>query len=84
VCYNDTDALAARAFLREQPASHVRHITVVGFDNSVNAFAEELTSYDFNSAGIARAMFEWLTAPARFARAWPHTTVNISGRVVER
>jgi DNA-binding GntR family transcriptional regulator len=75
VAATDGTGFAAQDFLRKQSVSMRDRISVCAFDNSVQAVAENLTSYDFDAAGL---LFQALS----FAVGRPGS-VPKSQRVVE-
>jgi DNA-binding LacI/PurR family transcriptional regulator/DNA-binding transcriptional regulator YhcF (GntR family) len=61
---NDPTALACLRFLAERGVAVPRRISVAGFDDSLEAVANGLTSYNFNVTGLAHAMVTHLLRPA--------------------
>jgi DNA-binding LacI/PurR family transcriptional regulator len=77
---NDATALAALAFLRERGGARVK---VVGFDNTFEALAAGMTSYDFNVPALVQALLEHIvTFGSRRGREG--RDLEIEGSVVER
>lgn len=62
VAINDELALMAMRFLQRRRVPVPRRISVVGFDDSVDAFGAGLASYNFNANGVVRAMLEHIVA----------------------
>jgi len=61
-------------------------ISVVGFDDQLEAFESHLTSYNFNSVGVAQAAVS-LALYSRYPKDFimqQHTTLWVDGYVVER
>jgi DNA-binding LacI/PurR family transcriptional regulator len=56
VCYNDYTALRARTFLRNAGIDVPGRISLMGFDDSLEARLSQLTSYNFNGAAICHHM----------------------------
>ncbi|MBD3243818.1 MAG: GntR family transcriptional regulator [Chitinivibrionales bacterium] len=77
VTINDEFALMALRFLRRRRIAVPDRLSVVGFDDSVEAFGAGLSSYNFNVAGVVRAMLEHLVARR------PPTGVRRSERGIE-
>ena len=81
---NDTVALAAARFLRQAGRRVPGDVTVVGFDNTLEALREGLASYDFNLPALASALLDhvlgWRTRPGRDRGP----VVEIPGTLVER
>jgi DNA-binding LacI/PurR family transcriptional regulator len=66
-------------FLHERGVQIPRRISVVGFDDSIEAQIHGLTSYNFNSIGVARGMLAHLLNPHPV-----DDFTEIPGTVVER
>jgi DNA-binding transcriptional regulator YhcF (GntR family) len=85
VGFNDRLALHALDYLRYRKRKVPGDISVVGFDDSPEALAQKLTSYNFNSAAVVHAMMTHLLAPGRkLPGTAPIEPVEIPGYVVER
>jgi len=83
VTYNDSVAFGALEFLEEHGVSVPGRLSLVGFDNTGEALARGLTSYDFNIPAIMHAVVEHILAPTA-RRRQKHVVVEIPGRVMER
>ncbi len=83
VAYNDHLAFGALDFLAEQGVPAPKRISVVGFDDTPEALARGLTSYNLNIPAIMHAAVEYILAPATERRR-RHVVVEIPGRVMER
>jgi DNA-binding transcriptional regulator YhcF (GntR family) len=85
VGFNDRLALHALDYLRYRKRKVPGDISVVGFDDSPEALAQKLTSYNFSSAAVVHAMMTHLLAPGRkLPGTAPLEPVEIPGYVVER
>jgi len=84
VAENDMVAAACLEFLREHHMHGPAGMCVVGFDDSPEAAENDLTSYNFNGPGIARAMLQFVLHPRQARRTFPGSPVDIDGFVVER
>ncbi len=62
---NDRVALACMEVLQRTGARIPEDISVVGFDDTFEAFNNGLTSYNFNSAGAAQAALNHVLSPPR-------------------
>lgn len=81
VAANDATALRCLSFLREQGRKVPRDISVIGFDDSAEAFAWGLASYDFNVPALVQGMLSHVLHPyRRFGGRAP----EIEGSVVVR
>jgi DNA-binding GntR family transcriptional regulator len=82
-CYNDLLALVALEFLRGHDVDVPGRISVIGVDDSEEAMANSLTSYNFNTTAYVNAMLEHILAPARELRR-PKPRLEIPGFIVRR
>jgi DNA-binding LacI/PurR family transcriptional regulator len=85
VAANDSVALECMDLLRSRHVAVPGEVSVVGFDNSLPAFHQGLTSYAFNEAALMHAMVEHVlgSRPPRRPRAGS-PPVEIEGFVVAR
>lgn len=65
VCVSDGVAIRALSWLQQQGVDVPGRVSVVGFDDSIEAFFEGLTSYNFNVPAVTRAMLNHVLSPAR-------------------
>jgi DNA-binding LacI/PurR family transcriptional regulator len=65
VCASDGPGVQALEFLAERGKRVPQDISVVGFDDSQDAFASGLTSYNFNAQSVVRVMVAHVLDPAR-------------------
>ncbi|MBD3244116.1 MAG: GntR family transcriptional regulator [Chitinivibrionales bacterium] len=63
VCASDTVALSALEYLRSQVVGVPRQVSVIGMDDTAEASAARLTSYNFGSAAAVSWMVERLFRP---------------------
>jgi DNA-binding LacI/PurR family transcriptional regulator len=83
-CYNDDIALAACEFLRSHDIAIGTRISVVGIDDSRDAWANNITSYSFNLRAVVRAMLEHALETHVQRRRRENAPVTIQGDVVAR
>jgi DNA-binding LacI/PurR family transcriptional regulator len=62
---NDMVGLVALGYLRGSRIAVPSRISVVSFDDMIEAFGVGLSSYNFNVAAIVRCMFEHILSPPR-------------------
>jgi DNA-binding transcriptional regulator YhcF (GntR family) len=74
---NDKTALACLSFLRRHKVRVPKEISVAGFDDELEALRARLTSFNFNSSAIIRAMISHILAHGK------PTTLRAAGNVVE-
>jgi DNA-binding transcriptional regulator YhcF (GntR family) len=85
VAANDMVAIHALDYLGAVKADVPGRIALIGFDNSVEAFQNKLTSYDFDMAGLARHMLAFVLDPHnRTLRNRPAALHELDGFVQER
>jgi DNA-binding LacI/PurR family transcriptional regulator/DNA-binding transcriptional regulator YhcF (GntR family) len=82
---NDTVALAALQYLRRHGTALVpQRLSVVGFDNTLDSFSNNLTSYDFNIPLVVRSMIDFVIDPSLPAMRRQGTVRHVEGIIVER
>jgi DNA-binding FadR family transcriptional regulator len=81
VCSNDYSALLALEFLKKYPQ---RRVAVVGFDDTFEAFRNDLTSYNFNIQALVQLMLNHVVNPSSQALPKRVRAVEIEGMLVER
>ncbi len=85
VTANDDVGVTALEYLREHNRKVPEDMSVVGFDDSMEAFTSKLTSYNFNNAALARAMLQSVMTPRRFRQLTDCSgPVEVRGFVNER
>ena len=87
VCLTDMIGLFAVHFLRSKEDWVPNHPAVAGFDDTLEAMAVELTSYNFNMPGVVTAMFDHLFLPLSTIKKQRHqagTILEIPGMVMAR
>jgi DNA-binding LacI/PurR family transcriptional regulator/DNA-binding transcriptional regulator YhcF (GntR family) len=78
---NDFAATLALDFLDAAGVSVPRDLSVIGFDNSLDAMEYQLTSYDFNTVGIINAMIRYIISPTVFPLQNP---LEAEGAIIKR
>ncbi len=84
VCNNDTVAVEALRFLRRHDVAVPQATAVVGFDDSLEAFVERLSSYSFDPSGLAQATLNFLLTYNHRGRNRSRPTISLEGYVNER
>lgn len=77
---NDTVALECLDFLASRGVRVPQRVSLAGFDNSLDAFYQKMTSYSFNGETIVRAMLKHVVRPERSGK----DVIEIAGRVMLR
>jgi len=83
VLCNDETALEALTFLRSAGTRIPRDLSVAGFDDQVGASFADLTTYNFNTAALARAMLSHVMG-CRLPAGQSRKLVEIDGFIVHR
>lgn len=83
VAANDGVALECMDLLRKRGVRVPRELSLAGFDNTLEAFFQKVTSLDYNAPALMRSMVEHLLAPRR-AAARPPLPTEVPGVIVER
>jgi DNA-binding LacI/PurR family transcriptional regulator len=82
---NDDTALGCVRFLKSNGIRVPGAVSVIGFDNSFEAAAMQMSSYDFNGAGAMRIMVDYLLRPnTPFPGGSSHGPLLLKGSVHER
>lgn len=80
VCANDPIALMALDFLKNQNTN----ISVIGFDDTFEAFRAGLTSYNFNVNALVNSMLSYLVNPSSHSVIRNSKIFEVEGILVER
>lgn len=84
VCSSDSVATVALDYLEERGVAVPGRLSVVGFDNSAEALAYELTSYDFNCEASVLAMLHYVLGTLWPAHRKPGPPVEMPGFLMDR
>jgi DNA-binding LacI/PurR family transcriptional regulator len=84
VCYNDELALLTLDYLAERRVSVPGRVSVVGFDDTLEAFGRALTSYNFNAPAAVRAMLDHVLGAGTVAGRDRHGAIEAPGMVMAR
>jgi DNA-binding LacI/PurR family transcriptional regulator len=84
VCATDRLALEAKEFLAGRTIDVPGRISVLGFDNTVRSFEEQLTSVDFNLEAINYRMVRYLLNPTPLPIAQQREPVEIEPTLIRR
>jgi DNA-binding FadR family transcriptional regulator/DNA-binding LacI/PurR family transcriptional regulator len=79
---SDPAAILALSFLRRQGVAVPGEISVAGFDDSIEAIGNGVTSYNFNMPALVEAMIDHLYNPS--SSGWAGRIQEIPGRVMHR
>jgi DNA-binding LacI/PurR family transcriptional regulator len=85
VAANDLIAFELLAFLEKGNMRIPKDISIIGFDDLFESFVRGLTSYNFNIAGIVRALLGHILNPwIGRTNLSPTNSVTVNGAVIER
>jgi DNA-binding transcriptional regulator YhcF (GntR family) len=84
VCASDEVAIPALRFLDRRHKSVPSEISVIGFDDSVDALHRGLTSYNFNGVGAVRAMLRHVLSGSPALEPGGTRSFDVNGYLVER
>jgi DNA-binding LacI/PurR family transcriptional regulator len=84
ICENDQIALIALDYLREHGVAVPREISVLGFDDTVAARTARLSTYNFNSMAVARAMVSSVLKSPDYLIPPGSSLTEMEGMVIER
>jgi DNA-binding transcriptional regulator YhcF (GntR family) len=84
VMANDKFALRAMAYLKQRKIEVPGKISIVGFDNTIDAALYGLTSYDFNMSANVQRMLDFVLNPQQHRRMRASKPVEIDGMIIER
>lgn len=84
VACNDSVGLACLEFLRGRGVRVPRDVSVIGFDDTLDAMRVRLTSYNFNNHGAVHAAMAHILNPRAWPRGHRSRPVRITGFVTER
>jgi DNA-binding transcriptional regulator YhcF (GntR family) len=84
VMANDYAATLALDFLKENSVRVPEDISVISFDNTLDAMENQLTSYDFNPNGIVSIMLRFALRPSSVSPLRGRGVIEADGTIIER
>ncbi len=84
VCANDATAIECMTFLGDKRIRVPTDLSVVGFDNIIESYAHQLTTYDYNGNAAVRALLNHVLTPSRARPRRAPQIAEIKGMIVER
>jgi DNA-binding transcriptional regulator YhcF (GntR family) len=84
VMANDFAATLAIDFLKEKNIRAPEDISIIAFDNSLDAMEYQITTYDFNCSGIVTMMLRYVLTPSTVPIGRRGRLVEVEGRIVVR
>jgi DNA-binding transcriptional regulator YhcF (GntR family) len=84
VLANDYSATLALDYLKQQHVRVPEDLSVISFDNTLDAMEYKLTSYDFNLNGIVSIMLRYALRPSSVSSPRRKTVIEAEGAIIER
>jgi len=81
---NDYAATLALDYLKDKKVKVPEDISVIAFDNTIDAMEYQLTSYDFNNNGIINIMLRYILLPSTIPAQESGTIKEVDGMIIER
>jgi DNA-binding LacI/PurR family transcriptional regulator/DNA-binding transcriptional regulator YhcF (GntR family) len=84
VMANDFAAALAIDYLKEMNMQTPENVSIISFDNTLDAMEYQITSYDFNNTGIVTMMLRSILAPSSISPRGGDEILEVEGRIVVR
>jgi DNA-binding transcriptional regulator YhcF (GntR family) len=84
VMANDYTATLALDYLKEIKVRVPEDLSIISFDNTLDAMEYQLTSYDFNLSGIVSIMLRYALRPSSVSSHRHKALIEAEGAIVER
>lgn len=84
VMANDFTATIAIDYLRERKINVPEDISIISFDNTLDAMEYQLTSYDFNNQGLVSIIMRFILAPNTIKLGKKGDCIEVDGSLVVR
>jgi DNA-binding transcriptional regulator YhcF (GntR family) len=84
VMANDYTATLALDYLKEKKVRVPEDLSIISFDNTLDAMENHLTSYDFNLNGIVSIMLRYALRPSSVSPSPGKSVIEAEGAIVER
>ena len=81
---NDFSAAIAIDYLKGHSLRVPEDMSVISFDNTLDAMEYQLTSYDFNNQGIITLILRFILSPHTFKSGSENRFIGIDGNLVIR
>jgi DNA-binding LacI/PurR family transcriptional regulator/DNA-binding transcriptional regulator YhcF (GntR family) len=81
---NDFAATLALDYLKEKNVRVPQDISIIAFDNTLDAMEYQLTSYDFNNNGIVSMMLRYILTPSTIPVNQRGKFLEVEGTIVVR
>ncbi|HUI92221.1 MAG TPA: substrate-binding domain-containing protein [Chitinivibrionales bacterium] len=84
VMANDYAATLALDYLKEVKVRVPEDLSIISFDNTLDAMEYQLTSYDFNLSGIVSVMLRYALRPSSVSSPRHKAVIEAEGTIIER
>ncbi len=84
VMANDFAATLAIDYLKEKSMRAPEDVSIIAFDNTLDAMEYQITTYDFNNNGIVTMMLRYVLAPSTIPASQRGKFIEVEGRIVVR
>jgi DNA-binding LacI/PurR family transcriptional regulator len=84
VMANDYAATLALDYLKENNVRVPEDLSIISFDNTLDAMENQLTSYDFNPNGIVSIMLRYALRPSSVSPPRGRQVIEADGAIIER
>jgi DNA-binding LacI/PurR family transcriptional regulator len=84
VMANDFTATMGMDYLKEKNVKIPQELSVISFDNTIDAMEYQLTSYDFNNYGIITLILRFILAPHTVKKGRKDGCIEVDGALVVR
>ena len=81
---NDFAATLALDYLKEQNIRVPRDLSIMAFDNTLDAMEYQLSTYDFNNNGIVNMMLRYILSPSTIQAQDREKIIEVDGTIVVR
>jgi DNA-binding LacI/PurR family transcriptional regulator/DNA-binding transcriptional regulator YhcF (GntR family) len=81
---NDFAATQALDFLKEHGIHIPRDLSILSFDNTIDAMEYQLSTYDFNNNGIVNMMLRYILSPSTIPAQDRGKIIEVDGTIVVR
>jgi DNA-binding LacI/PurR family transcriptional regulator len=84
VMANDFAATLAVDYLKEKDLRAPEKVSIIAFDNTLDAMEYQITTYDFNNNGIVTMMLRYILSPSTIPANQRGKFMEVEGRIVVR
>jgi DNA-binding transcriptional regulator YhcF (GntR family)/DNA-binding LacI/PurR family transcriptional regulator len=81
---NDFAATLAHDYLKEKSVRVPGDLSIIAFDNTLDAMEYQLTTYDFNNPGVVNIMLRYVLSPSTIPVSQRSQFIEVEGTIVAR